>query len=331
MHFFFEILLWACFAFPKCVTLDLENRGRKRVGFYTSDPPTTERSHAGRLLHSSRGKEWGFHFKFCFLLFVGTRFINHRPNCTVHFSYTQSGICKNTNYIHHLIKGSFSFVPCYVVWKAKRNKPWKTKESWHVEHCMSGIRPHYEPGNCHHAGVTSDYNHLQHYFTSSPHTHHCCMIICQSNNSKNNSQIPLYLWHSSPSSMLSRSAMSHNPLDCRSLFKRRDDFQCFSLLAFSWWGSEEPALWWVNDRALHQVNPNGYNIRKRRKVLCPELILEIRKFLARKCFEQLMNVSRNHSPDLLPSTPQLYYVFMLWFKTFIILYPPNTHNGCVIR
>lgn len=129
MHFFFEILLWACFAFPKCVTLDLENRGRKRVGFYTSDPPTTERSHAGRLLHSSRGKEWGFHFKFCFLLFVGTRFINHRPNCTVHFSYTQSGICKNTNYIHHLIKGSFSFVPCCVVWKAKRNKPWKTKES----------------------------------------------------------------------------------------------------------------------------------------------------------------------------------------------------------
>lgn len=94
--------------------------------------------------------------------------------------------------------------------------------------------------------------------------------------------------------MLSRSAMSHNPLDCCSLFKCRDDFQCFSLLDFSWWGSEEPALWWVNDRALHQVNPNGYNIRKRRKVLCLEIILEIRKFLARKCFEQLMYPGITH-------------------------------------
>lgn len=38
------------------------------------------------------------HFKFCFLLFVGTRFINHRPNCTVHFSYTQSRTCKKNKW-----------------------------------------------------------------------------------------------------------------------------------------------------------------------------------------------------------------------------------------
>lgn len=30
------------------------------------------------------------------LLLAGTRFTSHRPNHTVHFSYTQSGICKNT-------------------------------------------------------------------------------------------------------------------------------------------------------------------------------------------------------------------------------------------
>ncbi len=73
------------------------------------------------------------------------------------------------------------------------------------------------------------------------------------------------------------------------------------------------------------MNPNEHNVHKRRKVLCLEFILKkVRKLLARKYFEQLMNVLRNHSIDLPPSTPQLCQVFILKFRIFIILYSPYT-------
>lgn len=149
------------------------------------------------------------------------------------------------------------------------------------------------------------------------------MVICQSNNSKNNSQIPLQLWHSFLPwcAMLSRSAMSHNPLDCCSLLQCRDDFQWFSILAFSWWGSKESAFWWVNDRALHQVKPNGYNIQKIRKFLCLQFVLKKQKFLGKKAFKTIY-ASRNHPPHPLPH-PQLCHAFtLLGFKIFVIVYSP---------
>lgn len=153
----------------------------KGFRLYTSDPlPPRSNPMLRRLLHSSKGKEKALgrkkkKKKACFYLWAPIL-----PKHTVRFSYAQNGMCRNTNDIHYLIKGSFSFVHCCLVWKAKRNKPWKTKESWRVEHCMSGIKPNYEPGSCHHTGVTSDYNHLQHYSTSPPHTHHRYVVICQS-------------------------------------------------------------------------------------------------------------------------------------------------------
>lgn len=167
--------------FSKYISLDLESRSRKRISFvYQWPPPTTEQPHAEKALTFFQRKRKGTwkkkkKKKACFYLWAPIL-----PKHTVRFSYAQNGMCRNTNDIHYLIKGSFSFVHCCLVWKAKRNKPWKTKESWRVEHCMSGIKPNYEPGSCHHTGVTSDYNHLQHYSTSPPHTHHRYVVICQS-------------------------------------------------------------------------------------------------------------------------------------------------------
>lgn len=207
--FFIEIFLWTFFAFLKFVRHDLE-----KWEWPVTHP--LQRSPMPRgcfvFCHWKR-TESHFILNRVPLLFWGTHFMIHRPNHTVHLSRTQSGICKNTKGIHYLINGSFSFPHCCMVWREKRNKPWKTKESWHVEHCMSGIKHHKEPGNCHHTGVTSGYNHLQHYFTSSPHTHHCCMMICLSNNSKNNNPKPLQLQDSFlPSrATLSRSSTSNKP------------------------------------------------------------------------------------------------------------------------
>lgn len=131
-----------------------------------------------RLLHCSKGKEQALEKNKKLVSFHLWAPI--LPNRTVHFSYAESRMHKNTNDIHYLLKRSFPFVHRCLVWKAKRNKPGKTKESWRVEHCMSGIKPNYKPGSCHHTGVTSDYNHLQHYSTCAPHTHHSYVVICQS-------------------------------------------------------------------------------------------------------------------------------------------------------
>lgn len=59
VHFFIEIFLWTCFAFSKCVRLDLENGSKKTADFYISDPSTTKKSHAERLFRSPSGKEQG--------------------------------------------------------------------------------------------------------------------------------------------------------------------------------------------------------------------------------------------------------------------------------
>lgn len=232
------------------------------------------------------------------------------PTMQWHFSYTQSGICKNTKGIHYLIKGSFSFPHCCMVWKEKRNKPWKTKESWHVERCMSGIKHYKEPGNCHHTGVTSGYNHLQHYFTSSSHTHHSCMMICLSNNSKNNNQKHLQLQDSFLPShfMLSRSSISHKPLDYFSLLPSRDDFQRL----VSWLSPDESPRSQPFDKLTteHCIRWKlvGTTSRKQENFFVFCLLLKTYTFLGKKTLKTY--ASRNHAPYPLPipsfTMPSLY-------------------------
>ena len=145
VHFFIEILLWTCFAFFFLSTSGLIWKTGARK--WLISPPVTHPPRSRPMLRvcyilPGERNRVSLCFTLGVLIFVGTWFANRRPNHAVHFSYTQSGICTNTKDIQHLIKGSFSFARCCMVWKAKRNKPQKTEESWHVEHCMPGIKHH---------------------------------------------------------------------------------------------------------------------------------------------------------------------------------------------
>lgn len=131
-------------------------------------------------------------------------------------------------------------------------------------------------------------------------------MICQSNNSKNNSQIPLKLWNSFLPSFLD--VLCFQDLPCHTihwtaaLLHCRDDFQRFSTLVFSWWGSKEWFLWRVNDRAHYIRWKLVGSTSRKQKSLSSFCYLKKKKkkkrFASKKMFKTVYT-SRNQPPHSL--------------------------------
>lgn len=78
----------------------------------------------------------------------------------------------------------------------------------------------------------------------------------------------------------------------------RDDFQRFSTLAFSWWGSKEWVLWWVNDRAHYIRWKLVSSTSRKQKSLSSVHYFKKMKFASKKMFK-IVYASRNQPPHSL--------------------------------